>query len=251
MTVGVLTEKQRIQEASYDFPYHYLDLVIDEYRLLRNVEYLGRLEIVKGLLEPYSGQSILDVGCGDGRFCYELRDKNARVTGVDFSESAIRFARAFNPGVEFFVQDVAHLDLPCQFDDIVLIEALEHFAPDRIPAILQSLARVLKEDGRLILTVPSTNLPLLEKHYQHFTPQTLADTLAPHFRIAKLLGCSRGGYKRSIFFNLQRASLILYPWRKKSSLVRRFLVFVNGYYRKNLEVGQPDECLGLAAVCRK
>lgn len=68
---------------------------------LNNIPYLHRLEMVKQLLRPFSGQYVLDAGCGDGRLCYELRKENVQVMGVDMSERAISFAKAFNPDINF------------------------------------------------------------------------------------------------------------------------------------------------------
>jgi len=246
-----LSKKQMQQEAEYNFPYHYLDLISEEERWLQGIEYMNHLEIVKNLLKPYNGQLILDAGCGDGRFCYELKKENVRVVGVDLSKRAIDFAKAFNPDVEFFVQDMGHLHLPYKFDYVVLKETLEHFVPEKIPTILQNLSSVLKKEGKLIITVPSVNKPLPKKHYQHFTKEGLSSTLEPHFRIVNLFGYSRMGYKRSVFTNLRRVGILLYPFRNKTKIVKKFFVFINNYYKQNLAVGDHDKCLGLIAVCEK
>lgn len=49
--------------------------------------------VVKRLLCPLGGRSMLDYGCGNGRFTRLLRDRGARVTGVDISTQAIDQAR--------------------------------------------------------------------------------------------------------------------------------------------------------------
>ncbi len=53
-----------------------------------------RLEINVEVLDPLDGKSVLDVGCGSGRFClaFALRGA-ARVVGVDFAEAMIGLAR--------------------------------------------------------------------------------------------------------------------------------------------------------------
>src|SRR5512133_2544198 len=96
-----LSAEQQAQEDQYVFPYHYLDLVDDYRRLITNVPDLCVRELLVSLLVPFQGQTILDAGCGDGRFCYEMRLKNARIVGCDYSEAALRFAKAFSPQVEF------------------------------------------------------------------------------------------------------------------------------------------------------
>lgn len=243
-----IIKKQMLQEEEYDFPYHYLDLKADEYKLIRRIEYLSYLGIVKNLLKPFTGQSVLDAGCGDGRFCYELRNENVNFVGVDFSERAIGFARAFNPNVEFFIQDLKRLNLPYKFDYIVMIETLEHFIPNHIPQILENL---YNKDGKLIITVPSKNRPLKKKHYQHFTEESLRNTLKDHFKIVKAVGYSRTGFRRKIFTNLTKLSILLFSLRKKINVIMRFYQFLSVYYTKHLEMDQPEDCYGLIAICEK
>lgn len=245
-----LVKKQRIQEGEYDFPYHYLDLKVDIYRLIRRIEYLSLLDRVKNLLQPFQEQRVLDVGCGDGRFCYELKNEKVKVVGVDFSESAIRFAKAFNPEVEFFVQDIRKLNLPCNFDYALLIETLEHIPPEEVPKVLEKLSDILKRKGKLIVTVPSKNLSLSEKHYQHFTKESLESTLQGYFRITKIEGHSKIGIKRNIFTNLKRMGIFLFPFRNKL-LMDSFYRFLKGYYKKHLETCNPEEGRRLIAVCEK
>ncbi len=173
--------------------------------------------------------------------------------GVDFSENAVRFARAFNPGAEFFAQDLENLNLPYKFDYIVLIEALEHFVPNRLPIILENLFNALKEDGKLVLTVPSTNLPLTAGagHYQHFTGESLRETLKDYFRINRLIGHSKTGVRQRLFQTLSAVGVLLLPFRAKLRLVDSYYKFLKNYYVKNVETGKPEDCNRLIAVCEK
>lgn len=52
-----------------------------------------RFDLTLDLLEPLAGKSVLDVGCGSGRYCiaYALRGA-ARVVGVDFAAAMIELA---------------------------------------------------------------------------------------------------------------------------------------------------------------
>ena len=95
-----LTSKQLAQEQDYSFPYHYLDIVSDEDRLM-SIEYLSYIKKVKSLLK--TGKKILDIGCGDGRFCYEVgQNDDINISGLDYSERAIRFSKAFSPNIDFY-----------------------------------------------------------------------------------------------------------------------------------------------------
>ena len=53
-----------------------------------------RLELAEQVLAPLEGKSIVDVGCGSGRFCFMYAQRGAaRVLGVDFAEAMIEIAR--------------------------------------------------------------------------------------------------------------------------------------------------------------
>jgi cyclopropane fatty-acyl-phospholipid synthase-like methyltransferase len=55
-----------------------------------------RLELTVEKLEPLAGKSVLDVGCGSGRFCFAYAQHGAaRVLGVDFAAAMIDIARKY------------------------------------------------------------------------------------------------------------------------------------------------------------
>jgi 2-polyprenyl-3-methyl-5-hydroxy-6-metoxy-1,4-benzoquinol methylase len=247
-----LDQVQQIQEDEYVFPYHYMDLVNDYERRIGFLHYYNRLNRVKELLGPYKGQSILDAGCGDGRFCYELRLENVRLTGVDFSEKALAFARAFVPGVPFIAGDLRNLELPEKYDGAAMLETVEHIKPDEITSVLKGLASHLKPGAMAVFTVPSVNVPLLPKHYQHFSEESFRTALEPAFDVENILGIdvSDGGGKRAEFKNAVR-------WAGRKSLLRRIvkgmpdpLLEPERIYREHLTTGPPSLCNNLIAVCR-
>lgn len=45
------------------------------------------------MLNPCAGESILDLGCGDGALTIKIQEAGARLLGVDSSESMIRAAK--------------------------------------------------------------------------------------------------------------------------------------------------------------
>jgi 2-polyprenyl-3-methyl-5-hydroxy-6-metoxy-1,4-benzoquinol methylase len=53
-----------------------------------------RFELVLERLEPLAGKTVLDVGCGSGRYCLAYAQRGAaRVVGVDFSGPMIELAQ--------------------------------------------------------------------------------------------------------------------------------------------------------------
>lgn len=67
------------------------------------------------------GSALLDLGCGPGLYCWRLAEKGLRVTGVDFSENSIRYAREHDPHTTYIYQDYLTLDAANQFDAVTLI----------------------------------------------------------------------------------------------------------------------------------
>lgn len=103
---------------------------------------------------------ILDVGCGNGIISMTLGRLGYQVLGVDVSKKAIQTARQNNnlKNVTFEVIDAANLVLPTEaYDIIICSEVLEHL--DRPSALLRVLYQALKDEGKLIVTVPNGRGP--------------------------------------------------------------------------------------------
>lgn len=176
-----MTDKFKLQDAQYEFPYHYIPHLADgrarnSRRLRWGVEYLCyQLHLVEQVHAVRPG-SILDVGCGDGRFLGLLGPSVPRRKGVDLSESAIRFARAFVPDADFEVIAADRLD--DTFDVVSAIEVLEHVPDDGVAGFLRTLAARCRPGGAVLLSVPTTNVPLNPKHYRHYDRALLEQQLA-------------------------------------------------------------------------
>ncbi|HPS57711.1 MAG TPA: class I SAM-dependent methyltransferase [Spirochaetota bacterium] len=246
--------KKKIQEDEYFFPYHYLDIKCDDYKYFHHADYVSYISLIVDYLGKIDKKNyILDAGCGDGRFCYEvkLRSQDANITGVDFSDRAISFAKAFNPNIPFLVKDLTKLKLQKKYDNIVLIEALEHIMPKDIEKILSSLALHLKTNGKIIISVPSINVPVHEKHYQHFSEESILRTLEPYFSVETVTGYAKLGSKRRLFNLLKNFGYLLYPLKYRIKPIYRYYNFIENYYKRNLAIGKPSECKGLIAICKK
>lgn len=175
-------EKFDLQDQQYDFPYHYIPTALGpteakRYRVLKwGFEYLCYQRHIVGIVQSYSPMSVLEVGCGDGYFIGSLGREIACRVGVDFSEKAIAFARAFHPEVSFQAGDAAAIDR--EFDVVVAIEVLEHIPDEEVHAFLRTLFARTKDGGRVVISVPSVVLPLNKKHYRHYTADLLCAQVA-------------------------------------------------------------------------
>ena len=115
--------------------------------------------LVRRYLEPRSTDRILDVGCGSGVVAAALADAPAReVVGIDGNPDAVAFASSQfrRPNLRFVRGLVDELDLPeGHFDACVCMELLEHIHFDQGQILLDSLRRLLKPGGRLLITTPN------------------------------------------------------------------------------------------------
>lgn len=188
--INIVLEKSN----SYPTPYHwFIDRSTTKGRM-----YFGYLD---WCAKQASGK-VLDVGCGDGRFVAMLEGD---VRGVDTDSRGVAFAKLIHSEGTYEVVDGKVLPYPDKtFDTIFLIETLEHIHPDDIPATITEISRVLKDDGQLVITVPSTRMVNKpgSKHYQHFTPASLQNAVATEF-VADIFGQNRAGFHLlKVFYKL-------------------------------------------------
>lgn len=132
-------------------------------------------QLVRECLGPVTGLCILEVACGRGGFVRELALAGARVTGCDFSASALRVGQGklqpleAHAGLAAFVQgDAQALAFADDtFDVVVSCETIEHL-PDPWAA-LREMYRVTRPGGRLFLTTPNyLNFMGVYEIYAHF-----------------------------------------------------------------------------------
>lgn len=113
-------------------------------------ELLGR--VLRERAAEFRGKVVVDVPAGNGVTSAQLREWGADVRALDLFPE---FFKA--PGLTCAKVDLAEaLPLPAASADwIIFQEGIEHL-PDQV-RVLRECARVLRPDGRLILTTPNTS----------------------------------------------------------------------------------------------
>jgi 2-polyprenyl-3-methyl-5-hydroxy-6-metoxy-1,4-benzoquinol methylase len=219
------------------------------------VDYKGYIRSVLSLFPRVEASpsaprpKLLDAGCGDGFVSHKLMEMGYDVTGVDYSERAIGFARLFVDGARFQCADLRELKKQSEFertfDWVLSVEVLEHLPVEYQLLVLENLVWALKDSGRLVLSVPSLHIRPSYTHYKHFSLE----------EIKELLG--QAGLAPEQVIHQNRLSFL--NSRTTWKLVRNKaydLVFVRRFFRwlflRRYNVGQPGEKVGRYILsCRK
>lgn len=133
--------------------------------------------------------AVLDAGCGDGVLKSRISERHTYV-GVDFSARLLLRARRHNQG-NYFRADLSHLPFSDNsFDVVVCLQAVQYLARPR--TALAQMARILKREGKLLLTVPNAasvkyrmeGTPKIQ--LQHFDRKNIFSLLAENFEILRI-----------------------------------------------------------------
>lgn len=160
------------------------DPIAEQYKRSKQTPWRAHIECftLLDLIGNITGQSVLDVACGEGFYTRLLRHRGAATaTGVDLSEGMVALARkqeAQSPlGIEYLVGDGRNL----QFEgthDLVLAAYLLNYAADRqeLTAMCRSIGRSLKPGGRFVAVNSSPALDFRSApSYRQYGFETSAD----------------------------------------------------------------------------
>ena len=148
-------------------------------------------------LDVRPGQLVLDAGCGEGRHCFGMLERGARVVGLDLDFASLRDAskrlrsEAAAKGSLGEMNQGDAFRLPYRdgtFDRVICSEVMEHVHDFKGAA--RELARVTKPGGKIAVTIPTTTseriyLRLGDEYFESpgghiriFSPRQLAEGLA-------------------------------------------------------------------------
>ncbi|PIA64708.1 hypothetical protein AQUCO_00100282v1 [Aquilegia coerulea] len=160
-------DMEMINDESYDIPISFLNLVfgktlkqsacyfdhevmtLDEAEIAMHDLYCERAQIK-------DGQSILDVGCGQGSLMFHIAQKfkNCIVTGITnsitqkiFIEEQCRNLKLLN--VKVILADVRKYEMEAKFDRVIIIATIEHMK--NIQLFLKKISMWMKEEGLLFV----------------------------------------------------------------------------------------------------
>jgi trans-aconitate methyltransferase len=106
-------------------------------------------------LQLAGDESVLDIGCGDGKVTAEIASRvpEGHVLGIDSSADMVRRAGELHspvhPNLRFEVADASHLQYDGEFS-VVFSNAALHWVRDQRP-VLRGIARGLRDKGRVLV----------------------------------------------------------------------------------------------------
>lgn len=131
-----------------------LDLYYQTKSLVYGMSKTREEKLLEILGKNIKGKKILELGCSTGYFGTKLKKFGGNVVGVDISKKAINEAKKVLD--KAIVLDLNEGKLPFstkEFDIVIAAELIEHlFQPQNL---LNSVAKIIKDEGVFILTTPN------------------------------------------------------------------------------------------------
>lgn len=122
--------------------------------------------------------TIIDFGCGPGLYTTSFAEAGATVTGIDFSERSIQYAKEVankkRLHIDYVLQNYLEFSTDKRFDLITMIWCdFSALSPQQRKALLGKFRELLTDDGAILLDVDSMTrfhkMPEKEIEY-HFSP---------------------------------------------------------------------------------
>jgi demethylmenaquinone methyltransferase/2-methoxy-6-polyprenyl-1,4-benzoquinol methylase len=128
---------------------------------------IWRKQVAK-LVNPQSGQTILDLAAGTGASSVAFLRPGVRVVAADFSNGMLEEGRRRHPGIDFVFADATNLPFQeAEFDTVTISFGLRNV--ENTELALSEMLRVLKPGGKLVVcefsTIPNKFLHLLYRFY--------------------------------------------------------------------------------------
>jgi len=158
------------------------------------------------------GSRILDLCCGCGYDAHRLHALGYDVVGIDFSGESLKIALEKNPGLLFYndnlLNDYAYIG---KVDAVIVIAGLVHVEAAQLPLAFSRMRAVLKDGGKLFVTVreglgrmEERSVTVIDgetydRNFIGHTLEELKDAASGLFLFEREVGCDGTGWHNYIF----------------------------------------------------
>jgi ubiquinone/menaquinone biosynthesis C-methylase UbiE len=117
---------------------------------------LEKSELAPMILDLFKGaESVLEAGCGDGRWNVFLSSHGISNTGIDWSEKLCALGKKKSPASKFVSGDMNQMPFEDgEFDGLISLGAIEHVSIGPEKALCE-FHRVLRSGSKALITVPN------------------------------------------------------------------------------------------------
>jgi len=183
---------------------------------------------------PRKISSVLEIGCGVGDMSYKMSKKwkNATITGIDLSDTAIKIANHLfgSEKIKYYNGSFNVIDFDKTFELVVLFDVYEHITPSDRTLFNERLNKLLQPGGYLFMAIPSA---AYQDYIKKFFPEKLQPvdeslTLDVFHSLASTCNAELLFYKNvNIYYEGDYTHIV---FRKKSEINR---------YEKTVTINKP------------
>lgn len=165
---------------------------------------IWRKRVLK-VVNPKSGQTILDLAAGTGSSSVVFAKEGVKVIASDFSEGMLAVGRKRHPELEFVYADATKLPFKdASFDAVTISFGLRNVNEPK--NALKEMLRVLKPGGKVVICEFSqVSVPVIRSFYNFYLKRVLP-------RLSSLLASNQGAY--------EYLSESIMAWPKQTELVQ-------------------------------
>lgn len=154
----VISRREKIAASEFNrafldaiIPYQGVEYLIERYYELKNPYEARRIGQILDLLQPKTGEQILEVGCGTGQIVFHIARLAGRAFGVDYSYAAVSTAKTITNNVYqmdcdcFLCGDAIALPFgDGSFDKVVCVDVIEHIPVENHSLLFSEILRVMR-----------------------------------------------------------------------------------------------------------
>lgn len=134
------------------------------------------------------GDSVLEIGCGDGYGAYILSETGAKITAIDIDIDTINNAKRkyTKDNLEFLNYNGSQIDLPPHSYDVVIsFQVIEHVS--NLEIYFNNIKQLVNEHGLILITTPNRTYRLSTEqkpwnpyHITEYNEKSIKEVLSKH-----------------------------------------------------------------------